>query len=102
MTLARDQRAILFCDGTDVLDADTAGISLPLSVSQGGTGSTSAGGARTNLGATAVGDALFTAASAATARATVGAVNIAGDTMTGKLVSFEWPRPGLALEYLNK
>ena len=23
-------------------------------------------------------------------------------SMTGKLVSFEWPRPGLALEYLNK
>src|ERR1044072_8287268 len=23
-------------------------------------------------------------------------------SMTGKLVSFEWPRPGLKLEYLNK
>jgi gluconolactonase len=23
-------------------------------------------------------------------------------SMTGKLVSFEWPRPGLALNYLNK
>ena len=23
-------------------------------------------------------------------------------SLTGKLVSFEWPRPGLKLEYLNK
>ena len=23
-------------------------------------------------------------------------------SMTGKLVSFEWPRPGLKLNYLNK
>jgi gluconolactonase len=23
-------------------------------------------------------------------------------SMTGKLVSFEWPRPGLALNHLNK
>ena len=107
VTIARDQRAILFCDGTDVIDADTAGISLPLSVAQGGTGSTTDSGARINLGATATGNSLFIAASASAARSTLGssavgdavfvaadaaaartainAVNKAGDTMTGAL-----------------
>jgi hypothetical protein len=85
VTLSRDQRAILFCDGTNVLDADTAGISSPLSVAQGGTGATTDSGARINLGATSVGNALFTAADGAAARTAIGAVNIAGDTMTGAL-----------------
>lgn len=71
--IARNQRAILYSDGTNVIDADSAGISLPLSLSQGGTGATDASGARVNLGATATGNALFTAASASSARSTLGA-----------------------------
>jgi hypothetical protein len=42
-------------------------------VASGGTGATTAPNARTNLGATATGDALFTAASAAAARTTLDA-----------------------------
>jgi hypothetical protein len=72
VSVAQGQRAILYCDGTDVLDANTAGISIPLDVSQGGTGSTTASGARINLGGTSVGIALFTAADAAAAWSALG------------------------------
>lgn len=72
VAVAQGARAILFCDGTNVLNGSTAGVSFPISVSQGGTGSTTASAARINLGATAVGDALFTAASAAAAYAALG------------------------------
>lgn len=78
--VTQGQRAILYCDGTTVLDADTAGISTPISVAQGGTGATTAAGARTSLGSTATGDALYTAASAAAARATLGS-SATGDAL---------------------
>jgi len=65
-------RAILLCDGNNVLNASTAGLSLPISILQGGTGATTASAARINLGATSVGDALYTAASQAAAYAALG------------------------------
>jgi uncharacterized membrane protein len=80
VTISRNQRAILYCDGTNVIDADTAGISLPLSVSQGGTGSTTAGGALVNLGGTSLGISLFTAASASAGRNALGS-GAAGDSV---------------------
>jgi hypothetical protein len=70
--VSQNQRAILYCDSNNVLDADTAGISTPISIANGGTNATTASGARTNLGSTAVGDALFTAVTATAARATLG------------------------------
>ena len=72
--VASGERAIMYCDGTNVLDADTAGISYPITVSQGGTGSTTAGGALVNLGGTAVGTAVFTAVDQAAVWAALGAV----------------------------
>lgn len=42
-------RAIMYCNGTDVVLADTQGLSTPITVAQGGTGATTAAGARTNL-----------------------------------------------------
>lgn len=72
VTVAQNARAILYCDGTDVLKADTAGVALPLSVSQGGTGATSAGAALINLGISATGSSLFTAANQAAAYAALG------------------------------
>jgi len=56
-------RAILYSDGTSVVDADTAGIATPISIADGGTGATSAGAALVNLGGTTDGIAIFTAAS---------------------------------------
>jgi len=63
--ISQGERAILYCDGTNVLNASTQGISIPLSVSEGGTGSTTAGGALINLGGTSTGISIFTAASQA-------------------------------------
>lgn len=42
-------RMIMYSNGTDVVNADTNGISSPVTISQGGTGATTATGAQTNL-----------------------------------------------------
>ena len=73
VVVADGQRAILYSDGTNVLRADTAGVSYPIAVAQGGTGATTAGAALINLGGTAVGTGLFTAASQAAAWSVLGA-----------------------------
>lgn len=80
VTVSSAARAILYCDGTDVVDADTGTIGIPLSIAQGGTGATTASGARTNLGATTVGNAVFTAASTSAAQIALGLDPIEGGT----------------------
>ena len=70
--VASGSRSILYCDGTNVVKADTGGLAVPIQVSDGGTGATTAGSARINLGATAVGDAVFTAADGPSAYAALG------------------------------
>jgi hypothetical protein len=70
--LASGERAILYSDGTDVLDADTAGVSYPIAVNQGGTGATTPGAALINLGGTSIGIGLFEAVDQATAWAVLG------------------------------
>lgn len=72
VTVAAGVRAILYSDGTDMLDADTSNISIPVAVNQGGTGATTASGARINLGGTTTGIALFTAVDQAAAWAALG------------------------------
>jgi hypothetical protein len=72
LALASGQRAIFYCDGTDMVDADSSTVSLPILVTQGGTGSTTASGARINLGITSIGEALFTAVDQAAAWAVLG------------------------------
>ena len=62
VTVTAGARGIFYCDGTNVVDADTSTISVPISISDGGTGATTAGAARINLGATTTGDAIFIAA----------------------------------------
>lgn len=74
--VVQGSRAILYCDGTDVVNAATAGISTPIAISNGGTGSTTASGARINLGGTSVGIAVFTAANPAAARTAMDAASI--------------------------
>ena len=61
VTVNQGSRAILYSDGTDMLDADTSTVSIPVLINQGGTGATTASGARINLGGTSTGIALFTA-----------------------------------------
>lgn len=79
-------RAILYCDGTDVLNAATAGISTPIGIPQGGTGATSANGALVNFGGTTTGIALFTANSASQALTDLGASTI-GEALFTTLAS---------------
>lgn len=72
--ITQGERVILYCDGTDVLNAATQGIAIPLDISQGGTGATTAGGALINLGGTSVGTGLFTAVDQAAAWSVLGAL----------------------------
>jgi hypothetical protein len=68
----RASRGIYYCEGSDVIKADTASIALPIAINDGGTGATTAGGALINLGGTTVGINVFTAVAAANARAAIG------------------------------
>jgi hypothetical protein len=70
--VARGSRAILYCNGNDVVDAETGGIAVPVAVIDGGTGSTTAGGALVNLGGTSVGIGVFTALTTNDAWTTLG------------------------------
>lgn len=72
--LTSGERAIMYSDGTDVIRADTFGISYPVSIVQGGTGASTAGGALINLGGTSVGTGLFTAVDQAAAWGVLGAL----------------------------
>jgi hypothetical protein len=80
--VARSQgsRTITYCDGTNVVAADTGGLALPVPISQGGTGATTSGNALINLGGTATGIAIFTAASQGAAQVAIGLDPIQGGT----------------------
>lgn len=75
-TVPAGSSAILYCDGSDVVNAASAGIATPISIANGGTGSSTASGARINLGGTSVGIAVFTAANAAAARTAMDAASV--------------------------
>jgi hypothetical protein len=79
-TVGQGSRSILYCDGTNVVAADTGGVAVPISVSDGGTGATTAGNALINLGGTATGIAIFTAATQAAAQVAIGLNPIDGGT----------------------
>ena len=68
VVIPQGSRGIYYCNGTDIIDADTASFAFPLTVAQGGTGATTESGARVNLGGTSVGIAVFTAVTAADGR----------------------------------
>lgn len=80
-TVPAGTRMILYCDGTNVVEA----VSLStmggiVAVSQGGTGATTPGAALVNLGGTSLGINLFTSTSAPAARAQLGA-GLIGDAI---------------------
>lgn len=74
IVVAQGESQILYCDGSNVVEAETGGVSVPIAIADGGTGATTASAARTNLGATTIGNALFIAANAASARTTIDAI----------------------------
>lgn len=77
VAVPQGSRIILYSDGTNVLNASTGGISIPVAINQGGTAATTAGGALINLGGTTVGIASFTAASQTAAQAAIAAPSTA-------------------------
>ena len=78
--VTRGSRAILYCDGNEVVDAETGGIATPVAIADGGTGATTAGAALINLGGTTVGIGVFTAANQAAAQSAIGVTSGGGDT----------------------
>jgi len=79
--------AIYYCDGANVYLAtpSSAISSIPVTVAQGGTGSTTAGGALVNLGGTSVGIAVFTAFNNAGAQAAMAAPSVADAYIFGMI-----------------
>lgn len=78
----QNNRNILYCDGTNVIAAESATVSFPIPVAQGGTGAVTAAAARTNLGATVTGGALFTAVDQAAAQTALGIALAAANVWT--------------------
>lgn len=96
VSLASGERAILYCDGTDVLRADTYGVSYPIAVSQGGTGAITAGAALINLGGSSLGISLFTAASQAAAQTDLGAGSTGAVIFEAATPADVWTELGVA------
>jgi hypothetical protein len=71
VTVPQGGASILYCDGTNVVYAQTLNVTLPITIADGGTGATTAGGALINLGGTSVGTAVFTATNSAAARTAI-------------------------------
>lgn len=82
-TVTQGSRGIYYCNGTDVVKADTSSVASPLGIADGGSGATTASGARAAFGATSVGDAVFTAADETAARTAILAAPVASPTFTG-------------------
>lgn len=68
----QNNQSIMYCDGTNVIDAESATVSFPIPIAQGGTGAVTAATARTNLGAGATGVSLFLSITQADAQTALG------------------------------
>jgi outer membrane lipoprotein-sorting protein len=81
ITVVQGDAQILYCNGTNVvLGQSGSSITTPVSIANGGTGATTASGARVNLGGTSTGVAVFTATDAAAARSAISAISTAEAT----------------------
>jgi len=69
----QNETVIGYSDGSDFIFANTSPLAIPVSIANGGTAATSSAGARVNLGATSIGDAVFTAVNPAAAWFALGA-----------------------------
>lgn len=94
--VAQGSSAILYCDGTNVVAADTAGLSVPVSVAQGGTGATTAGSALINLGGTSTGISVFQSASQTAARGAIGISAVGDALVTAPNQAAAWAALGVA------
>ena len=72
----QNARNIYYCDGANfVLASDPISVATPITVADGGTGATTASGARLNLGITAFADPIVTATTGASVRTVIGAAS---------------------------
>ena len=90
-TVGQATRGIFYCDGADIILADTASIALPLSISQGGTGGVTASAARLSLGITAFADAIVTATAAGSVRTTIVAAQSGANSDITSLAALSTP-----------
>lgn len=80
-TVPQGTRMIVYCDGTNVVDAvSLSSMGGIVAISQGGTNATTPGAALVNLGGTSLGINLFTSTGAPAARAQLGA-GLIGDAI---------------------
>jgi hypothetical protein len=91
VVVVQNGASILYCDGTNVVQAETASLSVPVAIAQGGTGATTAGSALVNLGGTSLGIGLFTAATANIARAAIGAAGSGANSDITSLTGLTTP-----------
>jgi hypothetical protein len=72
--VASGQQRIFYCNGTNVVSADSnsSGLSVPVTVAQGGTEATTAGAALINLGGGATGISIFESSTQADAYSALG------------------------------
>jgi hypothetical protein len=96
VAVTQGSASILYCDGTNVVAADTAGIAVPILIAQGGTGATTAGAALINLGGTSTGISVFQAASQAAARTAIGTSAVGDALVTAANQAAAWAALGVA------
>lgn len=92
ITVPQGNRYILYCDATNVLNANTSTVAFPITIAQGGTNATTAPVALTNLGGTTTGVTIFTAANVA---AVISYLNVV--TQTTQVIAGTWMTGGGAL-----
>ena len=101
VVVVQNGASILYCDGTNVVQAETANLSVPVAIAQGGTGATNAGSALVNLGGTSLGIGIFTATNGATARASIGAASSGANSditsLSGLTTPLSVPQGGTGL-----
>ena len=74
-------KGIYYCDGSNIiLASDPTSLTTPIALSQGGTGATTASGARLNIGISTFADPIVTATTGASVRATIGAAASGANT----------------------
>jgi len=105
VVIPQGSRGIYYCNGTDIIDADTASFAFPLTVAQGGTGATTESGARINLGGTSVGIGVFTAVTAADGRVALIAAKSGANSditsLTGLTTPLSVPQGGTGVATLT-
>lgn len=89
--ILQSNQNILYCDGTNVIDADSSTVTFPIPVAQGGTGATTAATARTNLGAGTAGSNIFVSATQADAQTALGIALVAVNTWTLAVSGLSYP-----------